>query len=154
MMNKDLIKLLLTRSPDAQVFLMTTRKQPFEKQLLGVVGRDEMADQQGRNDPGIETNDVFLVTGKRIRPGSLSAWILTERAVAAPAQPDHVEWLGPVLDSVAHCETQAVEEDDPETYFTLSSAELREALEAAHRAGQAANHQTAHAHLNEATGAD
>lgn len=75
--------LIGTRNPEAQVFLMTTRKQPFENQLFGVVGREEMSDQRWRADPGIGTDDVFLVVGPRIRPGSLSAWIVVERRAVA-----------------------------------------------------------------------
>ncbi len=75
---KDLIATLKTRNPEAQVFMMTTRKQPFENYLAGVVGREEMLDQQWREELGIAPDDVFLVVGKRIRPGSLSAWIVAE----------------------------------------------------------------------------
>src|SRR3954468_15596431 len=90
---KELIASLQTRNPNAQVYLMTTRKQPFENHLLGVVGREEMLDQAWRIEPGIAPDDVFLVTGKRIRPGSLSAWIIAEhrqlggeRMAAAPSE--------------------------------------------------------------------
>ena len=76
---RDLILLLQSRNPNAQVFLMTQRKAPFENHLAGVVGREEMADQDWRVEPGIADDDVFLVVGKRIRPGSLSAWIEAER---------------------------------------------------------------------------
>src|SRR5262245_58292885 len=76
--NKDLIATLKTRNPEAQVFLMTTRKQPFENLLLGVVGREDMFDQRLRSEPGIAADDVFLVVGRRLRPGSFSAWIVSE----------------------------------------------------------------------------
>jgi len=75
---KDLIATLKTRNPEAQVFLMTTRKSPFENHLAGVVGREDMFDQKFRSEPGIAADDVFLVVGRRIRPGSLSAWIVSE----------------------------------------------------------------------------
>jgi hypothetical protein len=76
---RDLIFHLQSRNPNAQVFLMTQRKAPFENHLAGVVGREEMADQDWRLEPGIGSDDVFLVVGRRIRPGSLSAWIQAER---------------------------------------------------------------------------
>jgi len=76
---RDLIAILQSRNPNAQVFLMTQRKAPFENHLAGVVGREEMTDQDWRVGPGIADDDVFLVVGKRIRPGSLSAWIEAER---------------------------------------------------------------------------
>ncbi len=69
---KDLIATLKTRNPEAQVFMMTTRKQPCENYLAGVVGREDMFDQKFRREPGVAADDVFLVVGKRIRPGS--AW--------------------------------------------------------------------------------
>ncbi len=73
---KDLIATLQTRNPNAQVYFMTQRRQPFENHIAGVVGREEMADQAWRIEPGVARDDVFLVTGRRIRPGSLSAWII------------------------------------------------------------------------------
>src|SRR6266496_530344 len=84
---RDLIATLKTRNPEAQVFMMTTRKQPFENYLAGVVGRDDMFDQKFRSEPGIAADDVFLVVGRRIRPGSLTAWIVSEHhnTIAHPA---------------------------------------------------------------------
>jgi hypothetical protein len=84
---KDLISTLQTRNPEAQVFMMTTRKHPFENYFAGIVGRDEMADQQWRFEPGIAPDDIFLVVGKRIRPGSLSAWIIAEHRAATGQHP-------------------------------------------------------------------
>jgi hypothetical protein len=55
---KNLIATLTTRNPEAQVFMMTTRKQPFENYVAGVVGREEMLDQQWREEPGIASDDV------------------------------------------------------------------------------------------------
>ena len=50
---KHRIATLQTRNPNAQVYLMTQRKQPFENHLAGVVGREEMADQAWRIESGI-----------------------------------------------------------------------------------------------------
>jgi len=79
MLIKDLVSLLLSHNPNAQAFFMTQRKQPFENHIAGVVARSQMADQEGRDEDGIAQDDVFLAVGKRIRPGSLSAWIVAER---------------------------------------------------------------------------
>ena len=79
---KELIATLQTRNLNAQVYFMTQRKQPFENHIAGVVGREEMADQAWRIEPGVARDDVFLVTGRRIRPGSLSAWIIAEHQPA------------------------------------------------------------------------
>jgi hypothetical protein len=80
MLIKDLVVLLLAQNPNAQAFFMTQRKQPFENHIAGIVARWQMVDQDGRDEPGIAEDDVFLTVGKRIRPGSLSAWLLAERA--------------------------------------------------------------------------
>jgi hypothetical protein len=79
MLIKDLVTLLLSHNPNARALLMTQRKQPFENGIVGVVARSQMADQEGRDEPGLASDDVFLAVGKRIRPGSLSAWIVAER---------------------------------------------------------------------------
>jgi hypothetical protein len=79
MLIKDLVTLLLGHNPNAQALLMTPRKQPYENRIAGVVARAQMTDQEGRDEPGIAADDVFLAVGKRIRPGSLSAWIVAER---------------------------------------------------------------------------
>jgi hypothetical protein len=83
---KDLINSLQDRNPEAQVFFMTQRKQPFENHIAGVVGREEMTDQRWRFEPGIGTDDVFLVVGRRIRPGSLSAWLVAEHGAGPPRE--------------------------------------------------------------------
>jgi hypothetical protein len=76
--NKDLIAILQSRNPESLVGLMTQRKQPFENAILGVVEREEMSDQRFRFERGISADDLFIVVGKRVRPGSLSAWIVAE----------------------------------------------------------------------------
>jgi hypothetical protein len=145
---KDLIAALSTRNPDAQVLLMTTRKQPFENHLVGVVGRDEMLDQQWREEPGIAYDDVFLVVGKRIRPGSLSAWIVAERRGAmtlplADVQPGEGELMAATLADIAreHLFIDALNDytgEDAAGFHCLTAGKLRDALEAAYRAGGAA----------------
>ena len=146
---KNLIASLKTRNPEAQVFMMTTRKQPFENYLAGVVGRDEMADQQWRIEPGIAPDDVFLVVGKRIRPGSLSAWIIAEHRAATGQQPvvesppsDDAELMADTLADIVreHLDIESLE--DPGVcdagFLSVSVADLRNALEAAYRAGATA----------------
>ena len=83
---KDLIDSLQDRNPEAQVFFMTQRKHPFENHIAGLVGREEMTDQRDRIEPGVRTDDVFLVVGKRIRPGSLSAWLIAEHGTGQPRE--------------------------------------------------------------------
>jgi hypothetical protein len=79
MLIKNLVSLLLAHNPNAHAYFMTQRKQPFENRIGGVVARSQMADQEGRHEAGIARDDVFLTVGTRIRPGSLSAWIVAER---------------------------------------------------------------------------
>ena len=146
---KDLIATLKTRNPEAQVFMMTTRKQPFENYLTGVVGRDEMADQQWRFEPGIAPDDVFLVVGKRIRPGSLSAWIIAEHRAATGQQPvlespssDDAELMAATLADIVreHLDIESLE--DPGVcaagFLSVPVADLRNALEAAYLEGATA----------------
>jgi hypothetical protein len=146
---KELIASLNTRNPEAQVFLMTTRKQPFENCFAGVVGREEMLDQQWREEPGIASDDVFFVVGKRIRPGSLSAWIVAERrgAITSPPAdiqaPDDRELMVASLADIAreHLCINSLEDDageDSTGFHCLAADHLRRALEAAYRAGGAA----------------
>ena len=141
---KDLIATLKTRNPEAQVFMMTTRKQPFENYVAGVVGREEMLDQQWREEPGIASDDVFLVVGRRIRPGSLSAWIVAEhRAAMEPAGVDppaneRDELAGATLADIAreHLGVDLLGDAVSEsTEFHCLGADLRHALEAAYLAG-------------------
>src|ERR1700753_2243607 len=87
---QDLINALRTRNPEAQVFLMTQRKNPRENLLAGVVGREEMVDQRYRVENGIQPDDVFLAVGRQLRPGSLSAWIVAESRDLAPQANDEV----------------------------------------------------------------
>ena len=145
---KDLIAILKTRNPNAQVFFMTQRKQPFENHLAGVVGREEMADQQWRFEPGIAPDDVFLVVGRRIRPGSLSAWIVAERQAAAalpatemPAT-DTSEPMAVALAEIArqHLQLKFLEDAGWESadLNELATCDVRRALEAAYLAGRAA----------------
>jgi len=95
MLIKDLVSLLLAHSPNAQAYFMTQRKQPYENVIAGVVARSQMADQEGREEDGIAPDDVFLTVGKRVRPGSLSAWIVAERGpregVALQAPEGHAQ---------------------------------------------------------------
>jgi len=144
---KELIATLQTRNPDAQVFLMTTRKQPFENRLAGVVGREEMADQVLRIEPGVARDDVFLVTGRRIRPGSLSAWIIAEhrqlvRGHAADATTSGLSGrMAEVLTGIAreHLRIDTLEDAgwDLADYHGVPTAGLRDALQAAYLAGRA-----------------
>jgi hypothetical protein len=141
---KDLIATLKTRNPEAQVFMMTTRKSPFENHLAGVVGREDMFDQKFRSEP----DDVFLVVGRRIRPGSLSAWIVSEQhdtfahpAVEVPAGED-AELIVATLANIVreHFDIDGLE--DPGVcdagFHSILVADLRNALEAAYRAGATA----------------
>ena len=143
---KNLIHCLQARNPDAEVFLMTQRKQPFENHLAGVVGREEMLDQQWRDELGVAQDDVFLVVGRRIRPGSLSAWIVAER----PHRDAQVD-LGDVTTSTAwtallqqiaqqhlRIDTLEVRGEDALDVHRVGVAELSLALTAAYRAGIAA----------------
>lgn len=146
-MVKELIATLKNRSPNAQVFLMTTRKQPFENHLAGVVGREEMPDQQWRLEPGIAHDDVFLVVGKRIRPGSLSAWICAEHRAASEVPtvtPESTvggarERMAATLADIArqHLRIDSLAEADEgwAQAHCLGTADLRAALEAAYGAG-------------------
>jgi hypothetical protein len=141
---KDLIATLETRSPDAQVFMMTTRKQPYENYLAGVVGREDMFDQKFRSEPGIAADDVFLVVGRRIRPGSLSAWIVSEHhdtivhPVVDLSSIEVDELAGTTLQEIAReylgvgLLGDAVSES---TEFHCLGSDLRRALEAAYLAG-------------------
>src|SRR3954468_1155032 len=138
---KELIATLQTRNPNAQIFLMTQRKQPFENHLAGVVGREEMLDQAWRIEPGIARDDVFLVTGKRIRPGSLSAWIIAEHRQlvsghAADATTSEFSGkMAEVLTGIAreHLRIDTLEDAgwDSADFHDVSTASLRDALRAA-----------------------
>jgi hypothetical protein len=146
---KDLIAALTTRNPEAQVFMMTTRKQPFENVLLGVVGREDMFDQRFRNEPGIAADDVFLVVGKRLRPGSFSAWIVSEHhdTIARPTLEvpgrDNDEMMTATLADIVREHLDNVDSlEDPgvggDGFHCIPTAYLRSALEAAYRAGSTA----------------
>jgi hypothetical protein len=141
---KDLINSLLTRHPDAQVFFMTQRKQPFENHVAGVVGREEMLDQQWRVEPGVERDDVFLVVGKRIRPGSLSGWIVAEsQAAQAPADDDTTmtRWKATMTQIAEHylgIDTLEERGRDSLDFHAVGVAALSSALTSAYRAGIAA----------------
>jgi hypothetical protein len=145
---KDLIATLTARNPEAQVFMMTTRKQPCENYLAGVVGREEMLDQRWREEPGIAPDDVFLVVGKRIRPGSLSAWIVAEHRVATsqpavePLVSDDDDLMAATLADIAREQLQIDSLDDAVAegaeLHCLGAGDLRRALEAAYHAGSAA----------------
>jgi len=150
---KDLIATLQARHPEAQVYLMTQRKQPFENRLAGVVARDEMLDQYWRVEPGVAADDVFLVVGKRLRPGSLSAWIVAERREAIRGIP--LAALPPLAAAELHASADAELPDEmlaqvvrehlgvdrdmqdlEARTFAVHFDELRNALRAAYRAGQ------------------
>lgn len=147
--NKDLIATLQTRNPEAEVFMMTTRKSPFENYLAGVVGREDMFDQKWRREPGIAADDIFLVVGKRIRPGSLTAWTVSEHhdtivhpGVDVPASDDAelmAATLGDIvrehLDNVDSLEDRGL---DDAGFHMIPVDQLRNALEAAYRAGATA----------------
>jgi hypothetical protein len=147
-MVKELIATLGSRNPNAQVFLMTQRKQPFENHLAGVVGRDNMADQQWRVEPGIAYDDVFLVVGKRIRPGSLSAWIVAEHRAAEgqvtiePSASNDDELMAATLADIAREQLRIDSLHDAVAeaaeFHCLGAGDLRRALEAAYRAGSTA----------------
>lgn len=140
---KNLVNCLQGRNPDAQVFLMTQRKQPFENHLAGVVGREEMLDQQWRLELGVGHDDVFLVVGRRIRPGSLSAWIVAEHAQRA-AQVDRGDattstaWkatLQQIAQQHLRIDTLEVRAEHALDVHRVGVAELSLALAAAYRAG-------------------
>ncbi|MEO7733815.1 MAG: hypothetical protein ABIY55_22815 [Kofleriaceae bacterium] len=145
MMIKDIIDLLLAHNPNANALLMTNRKQPFENHLVGVVARSEMADQVGRVEAGIATDDVFLVVGKRIRPGSLSAWIVAERVSGRDQPVDRLEQREAAIAAVARCHLQldTLDPDDPDyrDFCDLTVGSIRRALTDAYRAGIAAGFQ-------------
>jgi hypothetical protein len=146
---KDLIATLKTRNSEAQVFLMTTRKSPFENHLAGVVGREDMFDQKFRSEPGIAADDVFLVVGRRIRPGSLSAWIVCEHhdTIVHPGvdvrPSDEQELMAATLADIVREHLDNVDSlEDPRVggdgFHVIPVEQLRNALEAAYRAGATA----------------
>ena len=144
---KELIATLQTRNPNAQVYFMTQRKQPFENHIAGVVGREEMADQAWRIEPGVARDDVFLVTGRRIRPGSLSAWIIAEhRQLVSRHAADATasEFSGKMAEALTEIARQHLRIDtledagwDSADFHEISTAGLRDALRAAYLAGRA-----------------
>jgi hypothetical protein len=135
MTNKDLIDILLAHEPTAQVMFMTTRAQPFENYVAGVVSRGEMDDQIGRVGSGIDPKDIFLVVGRRIRPGSLSAWILAElkQATAFEAAPEEKE---SAIGAILHNFCSRAFEGDADVHLWEKSGMVR-ALHAAYGAGVA-----------------
>ena len=145
---KDLIAHLQTRNPNAQIFLMTQRKQPFENYLAGVVGREEMTDQRWRFEPGIAPDDVFLVVGQRIRPGSLSAWIVAEHQAAmaaVDAASPAVDTAKPMAETLAdiarrHLRLDLLEDvgSDSADFHDLATADIHSALKEAYLAGHVA----------------
>lgn len=145
---KDLIADLATRNPEAQAFFMTTRKQPFENRIVGVVGREEMFDQRWRVDEGIAPDDVFLVVGKRLRPGSYSAWIVAEHRANHPDAPrrafvgaDDAQMDAEIAHIVeSHLDVAPLDEEvgDMPGFRCVQTSDLQGALEAAYRAGGAA----------------
>ena len=126
---------------------MTQRRQPFENHIAGVVGREEMADQAWRIEPGIARDDVFLVTGRRIRPGSLSAWIIAEhRQLVSGHAADETtsEFSGKMAEALTeiarhHLRIDSLEDAgwDSADFHEVSTASLRDALRAAYVAGRA-----------------
>jgi hypothetical protein len=138
MLIKDLVTLLLAQNPNAQAFFMTQRKQPFENHIAGVVARWQMADQEGRDEDGIARDDVFLAVGRRIRPGSLSAWTVAER-------PQPLRVAGASAEREATLEQIAREHLDVESLTSSGNVEedlqhlmlesLHDALLAAYHAG-------------------
>lgn len=79
---RDLIRLLEEQDPNATVLVMSQESWPFECSLSGVVGRQELVDEEepdeDRKSPappeGAAMTDVFLVEGRQLRYGSRSAW--------------------------------------------------------------------------------
>src|SRR3954466_16148127 len=106
-----------------------------------------MADQAWRIELGIARDDVFLVTGKRIRPGSLSAWIIAEHRQlvsghAADATTSEFSGkMAEVLTEIArhHLRIDTLEDVgwDSADFHDVSTASLRDALQAAYLAGRA-----------------
>jgi hypothetical protein len=138
---KNLVASLLRLNPEAQVYFMTTRKSPFENAIAGIVQRREMADQVGRDEYGVEEDDVFLTVGRRIRPGSLSAWIIPERmARAGIAAQDDIAHMDrdEAIRSIAeeYLDIDDLQEDDPINGPALAPVDdVRRALAAAYHAG-------------------
>jgi hypothetical protein len=138
---KDLVVSLLRFNPEAQVFFMTTRKSPFENAIAGIVQRSEMLDQLGRDEYGVEADDVFLTVGRRIRPGSLSAWIIPERLAGAGiataqegAQVDRDEAIRSIADEYLHIDDLSADEDIAGPAIAPVD-DVRRALDAAYHAG-------------------
>ena len=104
-------------------------------------------DQARRIEPGIAQDDVFLVTGKRIRPGSLSAWIIAEHRqqvgerTTDPATSELSGKMAEVLTEIArhHLRIDTLEDAgwDSADFHEVSTAALRDALRAAYLAGRA-----------------
>ena len=69
---RDLIEILESCEPDADVLLMTQRNWPFENTCAGVTVRGEF--QREGQDELEGTDDVFLVEGEQLRYGSKDAW--------------------------------------------------------------------------------
>jgi hypothetical protein len=141
---KGLLILLQSRDPEANVLMMTQRKQPFENRLAGVVGREQMLDQRWRLEADVGADDVFLVVGPRIRAGSYSAWIVAEHEEAREQLADGMAgspWMA-LLTKIAktHIGIETLEErgNDMLDFHDIGVVGLRSALTAAYRTGIAA----------------
>jgi len=130
---RELIDILLTYQPHARVHLMTQHADPYENHLAGIVERAELEDQAGRQDAGVDPHDVFLIVGKRIRRGTVTAWTQAEtkrQQLMAPSRRD-----ARVLCAISqHLGLEGRHGEVPATVHLVTRS-VREALLAAYRAG-------------------
>jgi hypothetical protein len=139
---RDLISFLQQCNPDAEILLMTQRKDPYENHIAGVVMRADLSGQDGRHEPGMGHDDVFLVVGKRIRQGNPSAWLHAEQsdqlasATASARAEDEEGWMAASVDAIVKHQLEIpVHSARPPYIWALPLAKLRDALEHAYRAG-------------------
>lgn len=85
---KDLISYLETQDPEADVYIMSQPKYPFEYGVAGVCRRADFADVDFEEDTEVHDrwtasqsqlppSDVFLLEGAQLRYGSGAAWDAT-----------------------------------------------------------------------------
>lgn len=80
---KELISILTTLDPDAEVFVMVQPNYPHQHALGGVAVREDLHDDDEEPDapaPGTRPNDVFLLEGSWLRYGLRRAWDTTRPA--------------------------------------------------------------------------
>lgn len=70
---QDLIDILMTLDPKADVLLLTDPRPPVESELHGVAVRSDFADAEDLPE-GAEGRDVLLLQGGEIGPGTYAAW--------------------------------------------------------------------------------